>query len=192
MTKSKLLIAGDSFASDWLSGEPGWPNLLANKYDVTNVAQAGCSEYKIYKQLCSVDLSKFDHIIVSHTSPYRIYTKENPVHRNNPIHKDSCFIYSDVREHELYCITEFFEKYFDMEHAEHVHNLLLKDIENLCPKHAIHITSFEWKRLYKCINWVNFNKVFVSHKGKVNHYSDKGNSIVYNRLLKELKNEQTN
>ncbi len=47
MTKSKLLIAGDSFAADWLSGESGWPNLLANEYDVTNVAQAVCSEYKI-------------------------------------------------------------------------------------------------------------------------------------------------
>jgi hypothetical protein len=187
--KSKLLIAGDSFAADWHSAKPGWPNLLNNHYIVTNIAQAGCSEYKIYKQLCSVDLNEYDHIIVSHTSPYRIYAKENPIYRNNTIHKDSCFIYSDVHEHELSCVTEFFEKYFDIEYAEHMHNLLLKDIEKLCPEHTIHITSFEWKRLHTCKNWIDFSKVFKTHRGMVNHYSDKGNKIVYNRLVEELKNE---
>lgn len=189
MPKNKLLIAGDSFAADWQSNIPGWPNLLANDYDITNIAQAGCSEYKIYKQLCSVNLEAFDHIIVSHTSPYRIYTKENPVHKNNPVHKDSCFIYSDVSEHKLSCVAEFFEKHFDTEYAEHVHNLLLKDIESMSPKNTIHITSFVWDRLYKCINWIDFNKVFVSHRGIVNHYNNKGNYIVYNKLLKELKND---
>lgn len=192
MKKSKLLIAGDSFAADWLLDIQGWPNLLANDYDVTNIAQAGCSEYKIYKQLCSVNLSKFDHIIVSHTSPYRIYVKENPVHINNPVHRNSCFIYSDVKEHELSCVTEFFEKYFDIEYAEHIHNLLLKNIENICPNHTIHITSFKWDRLYKCSNWVDLNKVFSSYRGEVNHYNDEGNNIVYNRLLKELKNARKN
>jgi hypothetical protein len=190
MTKGKLLIAGDSFAANWLSETAGWPNLITKDYDVTNVAQAGCSEYKIYKQLCSVDLNKFDHIIVSHTSPYRIYTKENPLHVNKPIHKDSCFIYSDVKEHKLSCVTEFFEKYFDMEYAEHVHNLLLKEIESMCLKHTIHITSFEWNRLYKCKNWIDFNEVFASHRGKVNHYNDKGNHIVYDRLINKLKNDE--
>ena len=49
----KILIAGDSFAADWKikhSGN-GWVNMLSNDYDVTNIAQAGASEYKIYQQL---------------------------------------------------------------------------------------------------------------------------------------------
>ena len=50
--KKKILIAGDSFAADWTvkyKGE-GWVNTLCKDYDVTNVAQAGVSEYKIYNQ----------------------------------------------------------------------------------------------------------------------------------------------
>jgi hypothetical protein len=58
----KLLICGDSFAADWTVKvkEKGWVNLLAQDYKVTNLAQAGCSEYKILKQLQSVNLDKFD------------------------------------------------------------------------------------------------------------------------------------
>ena len=60
----KILILGDSFATDWTSKYPqgkGWPNLLAEKFDVTNLAQAGISEYKILKQIKSVsNLEKFD------------------------------------------------------------------------------------------------------------------------------------
>ena len=54
-----LLIIGDSFAADWsvkYADKKGWPNFLAEKYSVTNLAQAGCSEYKIKKQLDSVNL----------------------------------------------------------------------------------------------------------------------------------------
>ena len=52
--KKKLLIAGDSFAADWskkYKNACGWVNTLCEDYDVTNVAQAGASEYKIYNQL---------------------------------------------------------------------------------------------------------------------------------------------
>ncbi len=189
LRKAKLLIAGDSFAADWNNSNPGWPNMLARDFLVTNIAQAGCSEYKIYKQLCSINLADFDHIIVSHTSPYRIYTQENPLHKHNDLHKNSCFIYSDVKEHGFPCVTEFFEKYFDMEYAEHVHNLLLKDIEQKCPEHTIHITSFEWNKLYKCKKWIDFHKVFLAHRGSINHYDDEGNNIVYQRLINQIKKE---
>ena len=49
----KILICGDSFAADWTVKYPGqgWPNMLAEIHEVTNLAQAGCSEYKILKQL---------------------------------------------------------------------------------------------------------------------------------------------
>ena len=58
----KLLITGDSFASNWYPKykEKGWPNYLEEKFQVTNLAQAGCSEYKIYKQLRSINLKKFE------------------------------------------------------------------------------------------------------------------------------------
>jgi len=47
----KILICGDSFAADWTVKYPGqgWPNMLAQQHEIVNLAQAGCSEYKIFK-----------------------------------------------------------------------------------------------------------------------------------------------
>ena len=134
----KLLICGDSFAADWtvkVKGK-GWVNLLEQNYKVTNLAQAGCSEYKILKQLQSVDLDRYDLVLVSHTSPYRLYVREHPVHSKDILHKNSCLLYSDVLEHlpkypELKPVVEYFDKYFDIEYAEHMHSLLLQEIEEI-------------------------------------------------------------
>ena len=50
---SKILICGDSFAADWSKKYDGvgWVNMIENEHVVTNIAEAGVSEYKIYKQL---------------------------------------------------------------------------------------------------------------------------------------------
>ena len=97
----KVLICGDSFAADWTvkyTGK-GWPNLIAENYTVTNLAQAGCSEYKIYLQLASANLDQYDAIIVSHTSPNRLPVEVHPVHSNDPLHKNSDLIYTDLKGH---------------------------------------------------------------------------------------------
>ena len=97
----KILIAGDSFAADWTvkykNQGKGWPNLLAEKHDVKNIAQAGCGEYKIYKQLINENLDDFDCIIVSHTSAYRVHTMYHPIHNNDSLHSNADFIYSDIK-----------------------------------------------------------------------------------------------
>ena len=83
----KILICGDSFAVNHVEFDKnscGWSNLLANdNYDVINLAQAGVGEYKIFKQLTSVDLEKFDAVIVCHTSPNRVYIQQHPVHKHS-------------------------------------------------------------------------------------------------------------
>ena len=64
-SNKKILICGDSFSSDWSPEYPdcqGWPNLLAKDYKVTNLSQAGCSEYRIYKQIKSKNLDNFDFV----------------------------------------------------------------------------------------------------------------------------------
>ena len=97
-----VLIVGDSFAADWSAKHCdlfGWPNLLAKHHTVTNLAQAGVSEYKIYKQLISVDLSQFDLVIVAHTSPYRVVTRSHPVHYNNSLHKHADLLFGDIEYH---------------------------------------------------------------------------------------------
>ena len=70
-------------------------------YNVTNVSQAGVSEYKILKQVEDHLYSNdFDLVIVCHTSPYRVHTPEHPVH-NSGLHKDCDLIYSDVEYQQL-------------------------------------------------------------------------------------------
>lgn len=190
----KLLICGDSFAADWTVKVKGvgWVNLLEQNYKVTNLAQAGCSEYKILKQLQSVDLNRYDLVLVSHTSPYRLYVREHPVHGKDTLHKNSCLLYSDVIEHlpkcpELKPVVEYFDKYFDIEYAEHMHNLLLQEIEELCPLRTLHIAHIEWKNLHVFENFINFKDVFTKHRGCMNHYTEIGNNIVYDKVLTNLK-----
>ena len=193
----KLLICGDSFAADWtvkVAGQ-GWVNKLNSDFTVTNLAQAGCSEYKILKQLQSVKLSKFDKILVSHTSPYRLYVTEHPVHKGDSLHNNSCLLYSDVVAHlddhpELKAVTNYFENYFDLEYAEHIHNLLLQEIENYCPQNTLHISHIDWKKLHEFKNFLNFKSVFEKHPGNVNHYDDLGNELVYESVIGKL-NEST-
>ena len=60
----KILIAGDSFSSLQLAGKNGWPKLLTNYYDVTNISQPGIGEYKILQRLKSQDLSKYDLVYI--------------------------------------------------------------------------------------------------------------------------------
>lgn len=193
----KLLICGDSFAADWTvkySGR-GWPNMLADFFDVTNLAQAGCSEYKIYLQLISADLSAYDKIIVSHTSPYRIYTKEHPVHKNDPLHKNSDLIYTDLKEHSktvkgLEHVIGYFEEHFDLEYALFVHNLICEKIDNLTKDYdVIHLSNMVWDDCYKFEDMLQSNQLFKDHRGLMNHYDDEANEIFFNEVMKRIKDK---
>lgn len=190
----KLLICGDSFAADWTVKHKGygWVNLLEQNYKVTNLAQAGCSEYKILKQLQSIDLNKFDLVLVSHTSPYRLFVKEHPVHSKDRLHKNSCLLYSDIIEHlpehsNLQPVADYFDKYFDLEYAEFMHNLLLEKIDSLCGSNTLHVSHIKWDNLYKFKNFINFEKIFEKYRGSMNHYNPQGNDIVYERVLAKLR-----
>jgi hypothetical protein len=191
----KILICGDSFAADWTIKYPGegWPNLLAKEYDVTNLAQAGCSEYRIHKQLSSVDLNLFDYILVFHTSPNRLYTSLHPVHSKDPLHSNSDLIYTDVKEHsktntELVPIVEYFEKHFDMEYAVFMHNLLCKQIEkNLEPYNVIHASGIDYEGLYQFSDMMQFNSTVLKNRGTINHCNDTGNKIIYESIINRLK-----
>jgi len=188
--RKRLLIAGDSFASDWTVKFPeikGWPNLLSDSYQVHNVAQAGCGEYKIYKQLNNAELNLYDAIIVSHTSPYRLHTTYHPIHNADLLHSNSDFIYSDCKEHNLVDVVNFFEQYSDLEYYKFVHELICQKIIHItstCP--VLHITHTDWNDFYQIPKLVNFNKVHKSHSGFCNHYNELGNKMVYQILLSKL------
>lgn len=190
----KILICGDSFAADWTVkyGDIGWPNMLAKEYKITNLAQAGCSEYRIYKQILSANLTKYDKIIISHTSPYRLYVNKHPVHSNDILHKNSDLIYSDIQEHcktnkELLSILNYYENYYDLEYAEFIHNLICKEVDSITKLYdVLHITSFNWDNLYKFTHMINFDKKFQKHKGLMNHYNEQGNKIVFEIIKSHL------
>ena len=187
-----LLICGDSFAADWTVkyNDIGWPNMLANDYKITNLAQAGCSEYKIYKQLVSVNLDEYDAIIVSHTSPNRIYVNAHPVHANDVLHKNSDLIYTDIVEHSksnksLKPIVDYFENYFDLEFAIFVHTMICEKIEKHLHKFSgpiIHLATLPWDDLYYFNDMLSLEHLFKNHRGFMNHYDLQGNEIAYGTI----------
>lgn len=186
----KILITGDSFAADWTKKYDGvgWVNMLNNDFEVTNIAQAGVSEYKIHKQLLSQNISDYDYVLVSHTSPYRIPIIEHPIHSNDILHKDCDLIYSDIKEHLENPIAkmavDFYENIFNPEYFIYVHNLIIKEIQTKYPT-ALNITFFN---SFKNKNIHGFEHVFLKNKGVINHMNNRGNEIIYNKV-KKLINE---
>ena len=183
-----ILIIGDSFAADWAvkyTELQGWPNLLSKKYNVTNLAQAGVSEYKIYKQLCSVNVIDYDLAIVAHTSPYRLVTKRHPVHSDDALHANCDLIYSDIEHYastlrgkfnkSLQNAYNFFAYHYDEEYQEITHQLFREKIDYLLTMPTITITDFDdWK------------DIVTQHYGFCNHLSDTGNKIVYERIVSKI------
>lgn len=186
----KLLITGDSFAADWTIKYEGigWVNMLCEDFDVTNIAQAGVSEYKIHKQLIFQDMLLYDYVLISHTSPYRIPINEHPIHLNDKLHGDCDLIYSDIKEHIKNPIAkiavDFYENIFYPEYFIYTYELIMNKIQTDYPN-AINVTFFD---NFKNNKVVGFEDIYLNNKGLINHMNDKGNKIIYNSV-KKLINE---
>jgi len=184
-----ILICGDSFSAR--TGNSGWPELLEQDYNVTNISQAGCSEYRILKQVESVDLSVFDAIIINHTSPFRVYIKEHPIHKNDTLHYSCDLIYEDVNEHRKHKVMkiakDYFENIFDLSYAKDMYRLVLEKIDLLTMSvPTIHCSHLEWDDLHQFENFIYFNDVWNQYRGLVNHYNSAGNEIVYSSIKSRL------
>jgi hypothetical protein len=197
----RVLIIGDSFSADWsvkYKDQAGWPNLLSKNFRVTNLSQAGCSEYKIYQQLISADLNNFDCIVVSHTSPNRVPVTVHPIHNNDVLHNNCDLIYADLKNYEetrpdVKGAIEFFEKFFDYDYANFVHLLIGQKINDVLTNFQelkkIHICHMNFEVQYKFYNMVNFEPLYAKHKGLINHYSEKGNKLVENTVTNLISGE---
>ena len=190
--KKKILIAGDSFAADWTKkykNASGWVNMLERDFDVTNIAEAGVSEYKIYKQLKSIDVTKFDYILISHTSAYRIPIEEHPIHKGDVLHNNCDIIYSDVKEYIenpiMQTAVDFYNNIFYTEYFCFVNDLIYKKIFESIPN-AIHITFFD---SFYPENVFKFENVFLENRGNMNHMNIDGNKIVYHKIKNILEIE---
>jgi hypothetical protein len=199
----KILVAGDSFAADWSVKYPtalGWPNLLAQKFNVTNVAQAGVGEYKILKQLMSFNnLDDYDWIIVSHTIPYRVNTRRHPIHYKDILHGNADLMYADVEHHyysrgffnrSLRTAMNWFIWHFDCEYQETVYELL-RDQINRCigpVKNLVITNALIDQRFTKEKITIDISDIKKTHSGFINHLSDHGNQLVYNQILNAIGN----
>lgn len=183
----RILVAGDSFAAPWPGDYPGWASLLNNDYQVTNRAQAGISEYKIWLQLAEEKLDNYDLTIVCHTSAYRVYVPKHPFHKQG-LHKNADLIYSDVmarKDHpDHQHLAYYFESMFDLDYAVDVHNLIKERIMYYTLDTPIIHTSFfpVLNNEFVIKNELNFNDIWQKHPGPVNHLSAAGNDLVYNKL----------
>jgi hypothetical protein len=184
--KKTILIVGDSFAADWTKKYKGvgWVNMLESDFNVTNIAEAGVSEYKILKQLNSVKVNEYNYVITSHTSAYRIPVKEHPIHFNDALHKNCDLIYTDLKEHQYNILAkvavDFYSYLYDIDYALFTHELILKEIQSKFPN-MINITFFDL--FNQSVDGIHmFENIFLNNKGQMNHLNELGNEIIYNKI----------
>lgn len=191
----KILIAGDSFAAQWPNEEFGWVNYMERKYHVTNIAQAGVSEYKILKQIESVNLNDFDLIIVSHTSPSRVHTPHHPLHKEG-FHKDCDLIYTDLEPHSSYFNSSlntakgWFKYHYDETYQIDIYNLIRQQINSIINIPYISLTHIEIAaNLAVEQDNINFSELWAEQRGNANHYTDIGNRVIFKMLTEKIKSK---
>jgi len=178
----KILIAGDSFAAKWPNCNTGWVNLLEHDFDVTNVAQAGVGEYKILKQLESVNPNLFDVVIVSHTSPSRIHTPSHPIHKDG-FHKDCDLIFTDLECRNDWCDPSLkvakglFVHHYDDQYQLDIYKLIR--VPYISMSHIDMLKTFSLEK-----EFINFSQLWNLERGDINHYSNIGNDTIY-KVIKE-------
>lgn len=183
----KVLIAGDSYASDWNEKWEWWKSL---PYDITNVAQAGSSQYRILKSLCvSLD---YDVIVIFHTSPYRLYTENNTLHTNSPTHKHSDYIIGDViaKGGDISKAMKSYVKYFyNEELVLYNHRKICEDIINIT-KHTtvIHASGFDYDDIFEFDDMTSIRHIAETQHGGVCHMNTTGNKMVADIIETKIKN----
>jgi hypothetical protein len=187
----KIALFGDSFSSRVHDPHTsGWPILLEKHFSIENFSQSGSSQYRILKSLKNQNLSLYDKIVVSHTSPLRVFVRFNPLHQATKYHKNCDLIFSDSadRDDQFSIACQLFYKHiFDIEHAFDIHNMICREINDVTSAHdTLHITHFDYDGLYRFDGMINFYQHWLNHKGDVNHYNQQGNNVVYQELLKHL------
>jgi len=183
--QKKILLIGDSFSTS--NDDCSWTTQLDNAI-VDNLSSNGSSEYRIVKKLMSTDLAKYDYFIVVHTSPNRIYIKNNPVHINSVTHPTCDLIYQDIKSATPTKFTDsvswWFENVFDLEHASDVHNILIEKSMLLLKGYPnLHLTFFD---LDSHANLNNLHRIWKKYPGNINHLSKDGNIKVAKFVNKQL------
>lgn len=183
----RILVAGDSYASDW-NQDYEWWKLLAHLSgcEVDSIAQAGSSEYRILKSLTNFE--DYDIIIVFHTSPYRIYTEQNIIHQSSITHKNSDYLIGDTINHGGRigkAMKGYVEHLYNEEYSLYQHIKVLEDIIDITKnKHTFHTSGFDYNDIYHIPDFYNITKIW---KGNVCHMCREGNERIANFFLDKLR-----
>jgi hypothetical protein len=118
----------------------------------------------------------------------------HPIHHGDILHNNCDLIYEDLKSHaddsdEIRFFVDFFEKYYDLEHAIYVHNLICRDIAEYLKNYqgkVVHIRNIPWDGFYQFADMIDNSDVFLSHRGGNNHFDNQGNSIVYQRVMERI------
>ena len=190
----KVLLLGDSWAADWSSkftDYPGWPNLLSEKFDVTNIAQAGVSQYSIVKQLNSVNPDDFARIVISITSPFRIYTPQHPVYKTG-LHVNADLMLNDLRHKKdpdnapLRSAIDFFKYHFDPDHANFVNQLIVDHLLGRLDKEKTIVTSV-FEQIVESHRYCDGFSIWKQYAApKANHMTQRGNEVFAQIMEKNL------
>jgi len=188
-TLPKVLIVGDSFAAH---NSRGWTCQLGKDFEVTNLASNGASQYRVLKAVLETDLDQFDFVIVVYTSPNRIYIEKNPYYQDSKTHADCDLIYEDIRSRRPDSFAEhvswWFENVFDLEQANHMHQLMCEKIKTLLlDKSALHMTFFELGHIG---NIEILHQIWKEHPGTINHLNETGNRLVAEFVKNQLQLQQ--
>jgi len=190
MNTNNILIIGDSFSSNTCSDS--WTTLLTN-CKITNLSSNGSSEYRIFKKLINTDLTPFSHVIIVHSSPYRIYIDHNPLHLTSQTHQNCDLIYQDVKlatkTDFTQNVTWYFENIFNLEEADTIYSLLVEKMIAITSQcQSLHITFFENEKNNSVIS---LNSIWKKHPGSVNHLDTNGNKKVA-KFIETVYNLQNN
>lgn len=190
----KVLLCGDSFATDWTTQYPevcGWPNLLANQYNITNCAEAGVSEYKILKQVQTPVLENYDAIIIVHTSVSRVHIEQHPIHKSG-LHKNCDLIYNDLantksKNKVITTGIDYFKYIFDETYYRDLYEMFLGRIVNATLRHnTLHVTFFD-NPVHYPFGCIKLKSIHDTQPGFANHLSDLGNQQIFERIDQWLK-----
>ena len=192
MSKKRLLIVGDSFSSEQLSTEHGWPMMLHQNFDVTNISAPGIGEYKILKKLESVNINDYKLILISHTSPNRLHSAINPLYPPGHLYSYSDIIFSDAESKIQQVpiasdIVNYYKYIFDPNYYNFIHTCCCQKIDELTKNSTVlHITHFDWKDLYPFDNMINFYNFWLNNRGSIAHYTKEANQVIYKTLVDKI------
>jgi len=173
-----IYIFGDSFS---VSKNPdSWTNLLGG--DVTQCSSNGSSEYRIWKTYNEHKnkITDNDSCIFVHTSPYRIFLKDDVPLSSRAIstHTHCDILFNDVYSKKEKDFINILTTIWDDDFFEDTYRLYIDDL--LTVPNSIHITFFP-------IDLVeSLHTIWQTNKGTTNHMSAEGNRQTSKRILQLL------